>query len=49
MVTAVRSVAGVFVSCFTPPDSTSSKKFADSDEFRTPSGKYSVLFLGRLY
>ncbi|BBG97552.1 hypothetical protein Prudu_006725 [Prunus dulcis] len=35
---AARSVAGVFVSCFTPPETKSSVSFADSAEFRAPSG-----------
>ncbi|KAJ0054474.1 hypothetical protein Pint_00461 [Pistacia integerrima] len=30
-----RSVAGVFVACFTPPETTSSKSFVDSREFKT--------------
>ncbi|XP_062090373.1 calmodulin-binding receptor-like cytoplasmic kinase 2 [Humulus lupulus] len=34
---AARSFAGVFVSCFTPPETKSSKSFADSDEFGAPS------------
>ncbi|WCJ22759.1 calmodulin-binding receptor-like cytoplasmic kinase 2 [Euphorbia peplus] len=34
---AAKSVAGVFVSCFTPPETTSSKKFVDSDEFKPSS------------
>ncbi|GLT46583.1 hypothetical protein SLA2020_203270 [Shorea laevis] len=32
---AARSVAGVFVACFTPPETT--KNFTDSDEFKAPS------------
>ncbi|PQM38762.1 calmodulin-binding receptor-like cytoplasmic kinase 2 [Prunus yedoensis var. nudiflora] len=35
---AARSVAGVFVSCFTPPETKSSVSFADSAEFKAPSG-----------
>lgn len=34
---AARSFAGVFVSCFTPPETKSSVSFADSAEFRAPS------------
>ncbi|KAK1560503.1 hypothetical protein Q3G72_027345 [Acer saccharum] len=37
---AARSVAGVFVSCFTPPESEKSEKstsFVDSEEFKAPS------------
>lgn len=44
MMMAVKSVAGVFVSCFTPPETTSSKNFGDSDEFRAPSGKYLIFW-----
>ncbi|KAM2005470.1 hypothetical protein ACFX15_000649 [Malus domestica] len=36
---AARSVAGAFVSCFTPPETKSSVSFAGSEEFRAPSGK----------
>lgn len=35
---AARSVAGAFVSCFTPPEIKSSVSFAGSEEFRAPSG-----------
>ncbi|KAK3009619.1 hypothetical protein RJ639_013804, partial [Escallonia herrerae] len=35
---AARSVAGVFVACFTPPEDESSHKSAGSNEFRAPSG-----------
>ncbi|KAF5744384.1 hypothetical protein HS088_TW08G00988 [Tripterygium wilfordii] len=31
---AARSVAGVFVTCFTPPETENSKKFRDSDDFK---------------
>ncbi|TXG62908.1 hypothetical protein EZV62_009902 [Acer yangbiense] len=34
---AARSVAGVFVSCFTPPESEKSTSFGDSEEFKAPS------------
>nr|XP_028953600.1 calmodulin-binding receptor-like cytoplasmic kinase 2 [Malus domestica] len=34
---AARSVAGAFVSCFTPPETKSSVSFAGSEEFRAPS------------
>ncbi|KAK0581699.1 hypothetical protein LWI29_016929 [Acer saccharum] len=34
---AARSVAGVFVSCFTPPESEKSTSFVDSEEFKAPS------------
>ncbi|KAI9182427.1 hypothetical protein LWI28_025252 [Acer negundo] len=34
---AARSVAGVFVSCFTPPESEKSTTFGDSEEFKAPS------------
>ncbi|KAK3194764.1 hypothetical protein Dsin_026074 [Dipteronia sinensis] len=34
---AARSVAGVFVSCFTPPESEKSTNFGDSEEFKAPS------------
>ncbi|OMP00376.1 hypothetical protein COLO4_12735 [Corchorus olitorius] len=32
-----RSIAGAFVSCFTPPDTDGSKSFGVSDEFKAPS------------
>lgn len=35
---AARSVAGIFVACFTPPEASSSKSFVDSEEFKGPSG-----------
>ncbi|KAL5859667.1 hypothetical protein ACOSQ4_000963 [Xanthoceras sorbifolium] len=34
---AARSVAGVFVACFTPPEPERSKNVDDSDEFKAPS------------
>ncbi|TQD99569.1 hypothetical protein C1H46_014795 [Malus baccata] len=34
---AARSVAGAFVSCFTPPETKSSVSFVGSEEFRAPS------------
>ncbi|KAF4386681.1 calmodulin-binding receptor-like cytoplasmic kinase 2 [Cannabis sativa] len=34
---AARSIAGVFVSCFTPPETKSSNSFADSEEYRAHS------------
>lgn len=41
---AAKSVAGVFAACFTPPETTSSKNFVDSDEFKSSSGKsFSVI------
>ena len=40
---AARSVAGVFVSCFTPPDTGSStKSLADSDESKAHSGNFTL-------
>ncbi|KAF3441527.1 hypothetical protein FNV43_RR15441 [Rhamnella rubrinervis] len=36
---AARSVAGVFVACFTPPETKSSKSITDSEEFKSPSVK----------
>ncbi|KAJ0110892.1 hypothetical protein Patl1_00478 [Pistacia atlantica] len=36
-----RSVAGVFVACFTPPETTSSKSFVDSREFKTTTTRLS--------
>ncbi|KAF7826078.1 calmodulin-binding receptor-like cytoplasmic kinase 2 [Senna tora] len=37
---AARSVAALFVSCFTPPEASSSKSFVDSQEFKAPSGSF---------
>ncbi|GLU00735.1 hypothetical protein SLE2022_180810 [Rubroshorea leprosula] len=34
---AARSVAGVILDCFTPPETTNSKKFPDAVEFKAPS------------
>lgn len=34
---AARSVAGVFVACFTPPETKSSASFSNSEEFKPPS------------
>ncbi|XP_048446142.1 calmodulin-binding receptor-like cytoplasmic kinase 2 isoform X2 [Pyrus x bretschneideri] len=34
---AARSVAGAFISCFTPPETKSSVSFGDSEEFKAPS------------
>ncbi|KAL5572904.1 hypothetical protein UlMin_022501 [Ulmus minor] len=39
---AARSVAGVFVSCFTPPETHSSKSFVGSVEFKAPSVKSDI-------
>lgn len=43
---AAKSVAGVFVACFTPPETTSSKNFEDSEESKAPSGQC-LSFFGR--
>ncbi|KAF2315285.1 hypothetical protein GH714_038703 [Hevea brasiliensis] len=37
LVVAAKSVAGLFVACFTPPETTDSKNFGDSEEFKPPS------------
>lgn len=40
---AARSVAGVFVACFTPPETKSSTySVTDSEEFKAPSGKIPI-------
>ena len=44
MMMAAKSVAGVFVACFTPPETTSSKNYGDNDDFRAPSGEYLTFF-----
>ena len=48
---AARSVAGVFVSCFTPPVDTrsSTKSFADSDEFKPGKLNTNFHFLSNFY
>ncbi|KAJ6400609.1 hypothetical protein OIU84_016119 [Salix udensis] len=44
---AAKSMAGVFVACFTPPEPepNSSKDFGYSEELRAPSGKFLVCFV----
>ncbi|KDP28601.1 hypothetical protein JCGZ_14372 [Jatropha curcas] len=37
LVAAAKSVVGVFVACFTPPEATISRNYGDSEEFRPPS------------
>ncbi|KAH7513095.1 hypothetical protein FEM48_Zijuj12G0160100 [Ziziphus jujuba var. spinosa] len=39
---AARSVAGVFVACFTPPETATSKSIADSEDYKSPSVKSDV-------
>ena len=44
---AAKSMAGVFVACFTPPEPepNNSRDFGYSEELRAPSGKFLVCFV----